>query len=99
MILRVRIFYVKENDCCIPAPIAISLSPGDFDRIEFNNGVLLAYRRYIHGLEKFETLYEYLGWNLRRVIEFLKEIKESNEKPSSFLDRWMKGRGINLPNS
>jgi predicted aminopeptidase len=61
----------------------------NFEKIDLNNAVLLAYRRYIHRLEKFETLYEHLGWDLRRVVEFFKEIKVSGEAPSSFLERWM----------
>jgi len=70
----------------------------DFKKIDLNNAVLLAYRRYIHRLEKFEALYEHLGWDLRKVVEFLKEIKASKDKPSSHLDRWMKERGITVPN-
>jgi len=71
----------------------------DLEKIDLNNAVLLAYRRYIHRLEKFEALYEHLGWDLRKVVEFLKEIRASGEKPSSFLERWMKERGITVPSS
>jgi predicted aminopeptidase len=71
----------------------------DFEKIELNNAVLLAHRRYIHGLEKFEILYENFGGDLRKVVEFFKKVQESKEKPSSFLEGWMKGRGINPPNS
>jgi predicted aminopeptidase len=70
----------------------------DFEKKELNNAVLLAYRRYIHRLERFETIYEHLGWNLRKVVELFKEIKASKEEPSSFLDQWMKGRGVSAPN-
>jgi predicted aminopeptidase len=66
----------------------------DFEKLDINNAVLLAYHRYIHRLEKFEALYEYLGWDLKRVVEFLKEIKVSRENPSSFLESRMKERGI-----
>jgi len=61
----------------------------DFDKMDLNNAVLLAYRRYIHRLEGFEILYEYLGQDIKKVIEFFKEIKVSGEAPSSFLERWM----------
>jgi predicted aminopeptidase len=71
----------------------------DFGKIELNNAVLLAYHRYIHSLEKFEILYEHFGGDLRKVVEFFKKIQKSKEKPSSFLEGWMKGRGIDLPNS
>jgi predicted aminopeptidase len=70
----------------------------DFGKKDLNNAVLLAYRRYIHRLEKFEALYEYLGRDLKKVIEFFKEVRVSKETPSSFLERWMKERGITVPN-
>ena len=55
----------------------------DFDKIDINNAVLLAYRRYILNLEKYETLYESLGRDLKKVVRFFKEIKASGEDPSS----------------
>ena len=70
-----------------------------FERIDLNNAVILAYRRYIHRLERFEALYEQLGWDLGRVVEFLKEIKTSKGKPSSYLDRWLRERGITVLSS
>jgi predicted aminopeptidase len=70
-----------------------------FEKKDLNNAVLLAYRRYIHRLEKFDTVYEYLGNDLRRMIEFFKEIRASREEPSSYLERWMKGKGITVPAS
>jgi predicted aminopeptidase len=70
----------------------------DFEKKDLNNAVLLAYRRYIHQLEKFETLYEYLGRDMKKVIEFFKELQASGETPSSFLERWMRERGITVPN-
>jgi len=70
----------------------------DFGKKDLNNAVLLAYRRYIHRLEKFEALYEYLGRDMKKVIEFFKEVRVSKETPSSFLERWMKERGIIVPN-
>jgi predicted aminopeptidase len=53
---------------------------GDFEKIELNNAVLLAYRRYFHRLEKFETLYHQMGKDLGKVIEFLKKVQNSGEK-------------------
>jgi len=60
----------------------------EFDRIELNNAVLLAYRRYVHRLEKFEALYEYSGRDLKKVIEFFKRIQASEDKSTvaSFLE-------------
>jgi predicted aminopeptidase len=65
-----------------------------FDKTELNNAVLLAYRRYFHRLDTFETVYDYFGRDLRRVIEFLKEIRGSKVAPSAYLERWMKERGL-----
>jgi predicted aminopeptidase len=65
-----------------------------FDEIKLNNAVLLAYRRYFQRLNTFETLYDYFGRDLRRVIEFLKEIRGSKEAPSAYLERWMKEKGL-----
>ncbi len=70
----------------------------NFNGLDLNNAVLWAYRRYIHRLEKFETIYERLGRNLGKVVELFKEIKASGEEPSSFLERWMKERGITVSN-
>jgi predicted aminopeptidase len=59
-----------------------------FEKVELNNAVLLAHRQYLHRLEKFETLYQNLGGNLSKVIGYLKNIKTTQEAPSTFLDRW-----------
>jgi predicted aminopeptidase len=68
----------------------------NFEKKDLNNSVLLAHRRYIHRLENFETLYESLGKDLRKMIEFFKEIRASKEEPSSYLERWMKERKITV---
>lgn len=51
-----------------------------FDSIDLNNAVLLAYRRYIHRLERFEALYQQMGKDLRRVVEFFRTIQASGNK-------------------
>jgi predicted aminopeptidase len=58
------------------------------DKIGLNNAVLLAYRRYFYHLDKFETLYQSLGRDLRKVVEYFKMIKDSDNKMalSSFLE-------------
>ena len=66
----------------------------NFEMRELNNAFLLAYRRYFQRLEKLEVLYEHFGRDLKRVIEFFKEIKASKEAPSSFLEQWMKEKGL-----
>jgi len=70
-----------------------------FEKLDINNAVFLAYRRYIHRLENFQALYEYLGNDLRKTIEFFREIRTSKEEASSYLERWMKERGISVPAS
>jgi predicted aminopeptidase len=68
----------------------------NFDQISFNNAALLAHRQYFHRLENFERLYEYLGRDLRRMVEMMKEIRTSDEEPGVYLDRWMKDQGLTL---
>jgi predicted aminopeptidase len=51
-----------------------------FERKKLNNAVLMAYRRYFHRLDRFEALYERLGKDLKRVVEFFKEIKFSGDE-------------------
>jgi predicted aminopeptidase len=60
----------------------------DFGKKDLNNAVLLAYRRYIHRLEKFETLYESLEKDLRKVVEFFKRLQASPDKTTlaSFIE-------------
>jgi len=50
--------------------------------------VLLAYRRYIHRLEKLQALYEQFGRDIRRVVEYFKNIQISGGKTilQSFLE-------------
>ncbi len=52
----------------------------NFEKVDINNAVLLAYRRYIHRLEKFQALYEQYGRDIRRVVEYLKTIQASGDK-------------------
>jgi predicted aminopeptidase len=69
----------------------------NFEKLDINNAVFLAYRRYIHRLKNFQAIYEYFGNDLRRMIDFFKEIRLSKEEPYSYLERWMKKRGITVP--
>jgi predicted aminopeptidase len=68
-----------------------------FEKIDLNNAVLLAYRRYIHRLANFQALNEYFENDLRRVIDFFKEIRASGEDPSSYIKRWMEEKGVSVP--
>jgi predicted aminopeptidase len=71
----------------------------NFEKVEINNAVLLAYRRYIHRLENFQALYRYFGEDLRTMIGFFREIQGSREESSSYLERWMKKKEISVPAS
>ncbi len=64
-----------------------------------NNAVFLAYHRYFHRLENLQAVYEYWGKDLRKVIQFFKEIQGSKENPSLYLERWMKEREMTAPAS
>ena len=70
-----------------------------FEKVNINNAVLLAYHRYVHRLENFHALYEYFENDLRRMINFFKEIRTSGREPSSYLEQWMKEGGISVPAS
>jgi predicted aminopeptidase len=52
----------------------------NFEKVEINNAVLLAYRRYIHRLENFQALYEQLGRDIRKIVEYFRAIQVSGEK-------------------
>lgn len=71
----------------------------NFEKVDLNNAVLLAYRRYVHRLENFQALYKYLENDLRRMMEIFREIQVSGEEPSSYLERRMQERGISVPAS
>ena len=52
----------------------------NFEKVDINNAVLLAYRRYIHRLENFQALYEQLGRDIRKIVEYFKAIQVSGDK-------------------
>jgi predicted aminopeptidase len=59
-----------------------------FEKVDINNAVLLAYRRYIHRLEKLQVFYEQFGRETKRVVEYFKDIQNSGDMIalSSFLE-------------
>jgi predicted aminopeptidase len=59
-----------------------------FEKLDLNNAVLLASRRYIHRFERLKDLYESQGGNLTKVIDFFKKIQASGNKSlvASFLE-------------
>lgn len=57
-----------------------------FERMKLNNAVLMAHRTYLSRMDRFEALYERLGRDLKKVVEFFKEIKLSgNQRALTFL--------------
>jgi len=59
----------------------------NFAKVDINNAVLLAYHQYVHRLEKFQALYEQLGGDTRRVVEYFKTVQAKGDTValSSFL--------------
>jgi predicted aminopeptidase len=60
----------------------------NFEKLDLNNAVLLAYHRYMWRLEKFEILYKQLGSDIRRVVDYFKTIRASGDEVvlQSFLE-------------
>jgi len=56
----------------------------DMEKVDLNNATLMAYWQYLHGLERFEVLYEDCGRDLRKVVEYFKEIRRSGQRPVGF---------------
>ena len=79
---------IKEEFNEIKAGLRTEAYKG-FDRIELNNAVFLAYHRYVHRLETYDLLYERLGNDLRRVVEFLKQVPTTEQEPSLYIERWL----------
>ena len=52
----------------------------NFEKVDINNAVLLAYHQYIHRLEKFQVLYEQLGGDTRKVVEYFKTIQATGDR-------------------
>jgi predicted aminopeptidase len=89
---------LKEEWRGVRGQLKTSLYPG-FEDADLNNAVLLAYRRYFYGMERFQALEEYFGGDLKKVVEFLKKLRTSGKEPSSFLDRWIKEKGMDFSGS
>jgi predicted aminopeptidase len=51
----------------------------NFEKVEINNAVLLAYHRYFHRVENFQVLYEQLGRDTRKVVEYFKTIQAAGD--------------------
>ncbi len=51
----------------------------NFEEVEINNAVLLAYRLYFHRLDNYQVLYERLGRDTRGVVEYFKTIRATGD--------------------
>ena len=58
----------------------------DFEKVQLNNAILLAHRRYIHQLDQFEILYERLGRDLRSIVKFFQEMPKGID-PFSYIEK------------
>ena len=86
LIGREKVFReIKEEFLNLKAHLKTN-SYRDFEKVELNNAILLAHRRYVRQLEQFESLYEHLGRDLRRVVKFFAE-KPQGEDPFAYLER------------
>ena len=56
----------------------------DLEKVELNNATLMAYRQYVHELERFEVLYADCGRDLGKVVESLQKIQRSGQKGRGF---------------
>jgi len=96
---REELFQRLKEDFKERRPSFKTESYENFEKVDLNNAVLQAYRRYFHRLENLQALYEYWEKDLRKTIQFLRGIQASKEDPSSHLERWMKEREITVPAS
>jgi len=70
-----------------------------FDEKPLNNAILLGHREYYQRLETFETAYQILGQDLKKMLALMKEIHTSGKEPSVYLDHWIKARRISIPST
>jgi predicted aminopeptidase len=78
---RERLFHHLKEDFRETMVSFKTESYKNFEKVDINNAVLLAYRRYIHRLETFQALYEQFGGNIRKVVEYFRAIEVSGDKP------------------
>ena len=57
---------------------------------DLNNAVIASYRVYYHDLSLYQEVYEKLGEDLKRMVEFIKQVveKESGD-PEQYLKNWL----------
>lgn len=65
-----------------------------FESLELNNAIFLAYHIYVNRLDLIKVVYEYLGKDIKKLIQFLKEIKDTGGRPLPFLEKWLEKKRI-----
>ena len=58
---------------------------------DLNNAVIASYRVYYHDLSLYQEVYEKLGEDLKRMVEFIKQVaEEESGNPEAYLRQWLK---------
>jgi predicted aminopeptidase len=87
--LREAVFRSLKEEFTALKPQLKTECYADFDQLELNNAVLLSFSQYMDRLDRFQTAFEALGWDLKRSVSFFKQIRATQERPSQFLAQWM----------
>jgi len=65
-----------------------------WNKLELNNAVIASRLVYYHDLSLYQSVYEKLGSDLKKMIEFMKEVVKNAEKeklnPEKYLQTWLK---------
>ncbi len=94
--LRERIFQkAKEGFRRLKVNLKTPLYHG-FENEGLNNAILLSYWQYIGGFELFKRLYHLQGGDLKRMIDFLKDVERSGEDPRELVERRLSGRTLDV---
>jgi predicted aminopeptidase len=62
----------------------------EFEKVTLNNAAVLAFGRYVADIEQIRGVYERLDRDLRRTVEFFKDIEKAGIKnPQGYVTRWL----------
>jgi len=66
---------------------------GHFDRMKFNNAVIVAYKRYLNPPDSLlYEVYDALDRDLRSFVQLLHDIPKGGEPPTVYLRQWLQRR-------
>lgn len=60
------------------------------EKISLNNAYIMSHLRYAGDLHLFYNLYENLGYDLKKVVNILIQVKDYRDDPSEFIREYMK---------